>query len=510
MTTGIVYLVGAGPGDPGLITVRGLSLLQTAQVVVYDRLANPHLLEHAPKDAELVDAGKGPGNHEMRQEDINALLVKRGLEGKRVVRLKGGDPFLFGRGGEETEALARAGVPFEVVPGVTSAIAVPAYAGIPVTHRKAASSLAIVTGNEDPTKPETAVDWLKLARSTDTIVILMGLGNLPSIARMLVDGGRSASTPIACVERGTEPRQRTVTGTLGDIADKARSAGLAAPVVTIVGDVVRLRDAIAWFDRRPLFGKRVLVTRTRQQASALSGLLTASGASPVEVPTIEVVPPDDWRPVDVVLARLQGFHWVVFTSSNAVDAVLQRLSSMHKDARAFGSAKVCAIGAATADALRVRGITADVIAQESVSEGVVDALRGQIKTGNRVLLPRQSGGREVIAPGLRVLGVDVTEVTAYALRTPTDVRERIRAALAGGIDIATFTSSSTVRNLVDALDGDVSKLKDVVVASIGPVTSATARELGLRVDVEAKEHTVPGLVAAAVEYVNSRKSANSP
>ena len=498
---GIVYLVGAGPGDPGLITVRGLDALKKAEVVGYDRLLDERLLSHAPSDARLVDAGKGPGEQAMRQEEINALLVREGKAGRRVVRLKGGDPFVFGRGGEEAEALAQAGVPFQVVPGVTSAIAAAAYAGIPVTHRSVASSVAFVTGSEDPAKPTSSVDWARLAKATDTLVVLMGLANLRSIAEALVAAGRAPETPVALVRWGTELWQQVVTGTLATIAEQADAAKLTSPVVTIVGDVVRLRDKLAWFDRRPLFGKRVLVMRRRPQDSGVSELLEAQGAIPVLLPTIEVVPVDDWRTVDEALKEASTYQWAVFTSVNTVELIFQRLSAMSKDARAFGAAKVCAIGAATAAALRERGIIADLVPDEAVSERALEALKDRVRPGDWVLLPRQFEGRDALQRGLRGLGVHVNEVVMYFVVTPSDARERAKRILEEGVDIATFTSSSTVKNLVEILDGDVSRLNGVVIASIGPITSATARHWGLRVDVEAKEHTVPGLVEAVVESI---------
>ncbi|MBM3945808.1 MAG: uroporphyrinogen-III C-methyltransferase [SAR202 cluster bacterium] len=507
---GIVYLVGAGPGDPGLITVRGLTVLKSADVVVYDRLLDERLLEHAPAGARLVDAGKGPGEHSMAQGDINKFLVHEGKAGNRVVRLKGGDPFVFGRGGEEAEALARAGVAFEVVPGVTSAIAAAAYAGIPVTHRSVASSVAFVTGSEDPSKGSSSVDWAGLARSVDTMVLLMGLGHLGSIAHQLVSGGRSSDTPVALVRWGTEPWQEVVTGTLKDIAERAEQARLTSPVVAVIGDVVRLRDKLAWFDRKPLFGKRVLITRTRHQASEISELLAQQGAMPLQLPTIEAVPPEDWGRVDEVLTGVGTYHWAVFTSTNAVEMTFQRLTALGMDARAFGGAKVCAIGMATADALRGRGIVADLVPDEALSESALEALKTRMRTGDHVLLPRQLGGRDALPRGLRALCAHVEEVVMYSVRTPAGTKERARRILDEGVDIATFTSSSTVKNLVEALDGDVSRLSDVVIASIGPVTSATARELGLRVDVEANEHTVPGLVGAVVEYVGQRAPHRSP
>ncbi|MSQ12332.1 MAG: uroporphyrinogen-III C-methyltransferase [Dehalococcoidia bacterium] len=500
---GIAYLVGAGPGDPRLITVRGLELLRRADVVVYDRLADPRLLAEAPSNAELIDAGKGPGHKMLRQEQINDLLIGKAREGKTVVRLKGGDPFLFGRGGEEALALATAGVTFEVVPGVTSAFAAPAYAGIPVTHRGVAASVAVVTGSEDPAKEAAAVDWSRLAHAADTLVVLMGLANLRAIASALVQAGRPAGTPVALVRWGTQPSQQVLMGTLATIADQAEAAALTSPVVTIIGDVVNLRETLAWFDRKPLFGKRVLVTRTRQQAGVLSELLTAEGAMPLELPTIELVPAEDLAPLDTALVRLSSYQWVVFTSANAAGLLFQRLAAQGKDARAFGAARVCAIGPGTAATLQQYGILVDFMPGEYVAEKLLEGLASRVKAGDRVLLPRAAGGREVLPHGLHLLGAHVEEIPIYEARTPSLARERARRLFCDGLDIVTFTSSSTVRNLLDLLDGDTGLLNGVLVASIGPVTSATAREAGLRVDVEAAMHTVPGLARALVEHMTA-------
>ena len=498
-THGMVSLVGAGPGDPELITAKGLRLLQSADVVVYDRLVDPRLLEQARPDAELVDAGKGRAHRRMEQGEINDLLVQLGGEGKRVVRLKGGDPFLFGRGGEEALALVEGGVPFEVVPGVTSALAAPAYAGIPVTHRGVSSSLAIVTGSEDPSRGRSGVDWRSLSRA-DTLVVLMGLEGLAGVVEALLEAGRPPEAPVALVQWGTEPHQRTVTGSLADILERARQADLQPPVLTVVGQVVGLREKIRWFDAGPLFGKRVLVTRTREQASVLSDLLARQGARPVELPTIAIEPLEELSALDAALGRLGDYQWVLFTSANTVALLFGRLEALGRDARAFGGAQVCAIGPGTAAALEARGIRPDYLPEEFVSEAVVAGLSQRLTAGSRILLPRAVGGREVLPQGLRDAGARVEEVPIYRAVTPPDAERRARAILQEGLDIATFTSSSTVRNLIELLGGNPAPLRDVTVACIGPVTAETARELGLRVDVVATEYTVPGLVEALVHH----------
>ena len=511
---GKVYLIGAGPGDPGLLTVKGREALERADVVVYDRLAHPSLLDYAPPSAERVFAGKARGQQELTQEGINDLLVERARAGLRVARLKGGDPFVFGRGGEEALALARCGIPFEVVPGVTSAIAAPAYAGIPVTHRGIATGFTVVSGSEDPSKPESSVRWEALARSLaahgGTLMTLMGWASIEKILEALQRAGLPADTPVALVQWGTWNRQRTVTGTLVTAAVKGRAAGLAAPVVAVIGEVVRLREELAWFDNRPLFGKRVLVTRSRTQASRMCELLEDAGAVAVELPAIAIVPPDDFAPLDDAVNRLASFGWVIFASVNAVDSVFERLDAQGLDARAFGAARVGAIGPATAAALERRGIRPDFTPSRSVSSAALEELAAYDWSGVSVLMPAADIGRDELAEGLSRLGASVQRVTAYRTITPPDAAQRARGAFADGIDIVTFTSSSTVRNLLALLEKDGGSGKDdlsrSLIACIGPVTAGTARELGLRVDIEAEEHTVEGLASALSQRFSDAKS----
>lgn len=502
---GVVYLVGAGPGDPGLITARGLALIRNAHVVVYDRLVNRVLLDEAPEQAELVDAGKARGDRRMSQEDINLLLVDRARNGLRVVRLKGGDPFVFGRGGEEAEWLAEAGVLFEVVPGVTSAIAAPAYAGIPVTHRKLASQVTIVSGSEDPAKPESAVDWERLTKLGGTLVVMMGWETLPAIVDALRTNGMDDSTPVALIEWGTEPSQRTVAGTLADIVCQGREAGLAPPVVAVFGDVAALRDRIQWFEDRPLYGRRVLVPRTRAQAGALSQLLRERGAQPLEIPTIAIRPVEDSELLDIALRSLHTYAWVVFVSVNGVREAFCRLEQIGLDARAFGDSRVCAVGSATAAALREHGVIADLRPRESVSESIVDGLSEAGVAGQRVLLLRAEAGREELSDGLMAAGALVDDVAVYRTVVPEVSRERVRDLLSGdGVDAVALTSSSTLTNLLSLLDGDASVLDGVAVACIGPVTAATARDAGLHVDVVASESTVAALANALVDHFSPR------
>jgi uroporphyrinogen III methyltransferase/synthase len=494
---GIVSLIGAGPGDPSLLTLRGAAALAAADLVVYDYLANPALLAHARPQAERIYVGKKAGSHTLSQDEINALLVERGLAGQRVARLKGGDPFVFGRGGEEALALVEAGLPFEVVPGVTSAVAAPAYAGIPVTHRGLATSFAVITGHEDPTKEESTLDWSHLATGVDTLVFLMGVGNLSQIVEQLVIHGRPASTPVALVRWGTMPDQQTVSGTLTNIAGRVKAAGLRPPAVTVVGPVAGLRQHLRWFEDRPLFGQRALVTRTRQQASALSVRLRTLGAEAVELPTIRIAPPADWAPLDRAIRQLPDYDWIVFTSVNGVGYFWERMNAAGLDARALHGLRLAAIGPATAAELHAHGLRADYVPAEYVAEAVAAGL-GDVR-GLRILLPRADIARPALADLLREGGAEVIEVTAYrTLQPETDPAEL--ADLLARVNLVTFTSSSTARNLAAmARDAGLDlpqALGQATVACIGPITAGTARELGLAVDVVAKEYTIDGLVQA--------------
>ncbi len=513
MNKGIVYLVGAGPGDPGLITVKGLECIRRADVIVHDRLASPELLREARPDAEMIYVGKAASRHAMKQDDINLLLVDLGKQGKTVCRLKGGDPYVFGRGGEEAEALVEAGVRFQEVPGVTSAIAVPAYAGIPVTHRDFTTGVAIFTGHEDPTKGKSTIAWDKIATGVGTLVFVMGMENLPNIVEKLQTHGRSPETPVGLIRWGTMPRQETVVGTLSNIVEKAREAGLTAPVITIVGEVVSLREKLRWFDNRPLSGKRVLVTRTREQASFLSALLRDEGAEPVECPTIKIEPLEDFSELDRALENLGQYDWIVFTSVHGVRAVLERLSTLGQGPEALSGSRLAAIGPATSKELTNAGLRITYQPKQYVAEAIIEGMEDV--TGSRILLPRADIAREALAIGLREKGAVVDEVDAYRTVPASAEAGPVRLMLASGkIDAVTFTSSSTVSNFVALLEQDagtaepptgtqdrpvLSLLEGVKVACIGPITSKTARELGLPVDVEAKEYTIPGLVEALID-----------
>jgi len=504
--SGKVYLIGAGPGDPGLITVKGMRCLASAEVVVYDRLVSPRILGYAPPHAEFIFAGKSPERHALQQGEINALLVERARAGKVVARLKGGDPFVFGRGGEEAEALREAGLDFEVVPGVTSAVAAPAYAGIPVTHRDFTSSLAIVTGNEDPNKPGSAIEWNRLA-GCGTLVFLMGMANLPEIARRLKEAGMPGETPAAVIQWGTTAKQRTVTGSLNDISRKVAAAGLTSPAVVVVGKVAGLRERLAWFEQGPLFGRRIVVTRSREQASVLSEAISALGGEVFEFPTIRIEAPEDWGALDAAIRSAEKYDWVIFTSVNGVKVFFRRLRELGCDIRAFSRAAVAAIGPGTRSALEERGLLVAYMPEEFRADAIAAGLRERAKTGVRVLLPRADIAPDSLPRALAESGFAVDNVTAYRTvperRNAAVLREMLRA---GAVDGVTFTSSSTVKNFVAALEpGAGELLKDVMVASIGPVTSAAAQELGIKVDVEARRYTIDGLVEAIVEHFERMK-----
>lgn len=492
MATGKVYLVGAGPGDPGLLTIKGLECIRRADVIVYDRLVHPSLLCHASPDAELIYVGKASSAHTMKQEDINQLLVDKAKEGKTVVRLKGGDPYVFGRGGEEAEVLVENGIEFEEVPGITSAIAAPAYAGIPVTHRDFCSALGIVTGHEKG--EESRIKWDKIATGLDTAVFLMGVENLPNIVASLVENGRDPSTPVALVRWGTRPEQETLVGTLADIVEKVRTTGFKSPAVTIVGDVVTLREKLRWFDNRPLFGKRILVTRSRDQASELSQLLREQGAEPIEFPVIKITPPESFEQLDVALDRVDQYDWLLFTSANGVLSVMSRLSDLGRDVRWLKGPKVGAIGPATAEAIACLGIRVDFTPSRFVAEAVVEEFP-EDPSGKRILIPRAQEAREVLPEKLTERGAQVDVVTAYRTEIEESCAAPIQEMLAEGeIDIITFTSSSTVKNFVKLIGASVPE--GVRIACIGPITAQTAEELGLKPDIVAEEYTIEGLVRA--------------
>jgi len=505
LSTGYVYLVGAGPGDPRLITVRGLECLRLADVVVYDRLATPRLLEEAKAGAELIYAGKSPERHALTQAEINDLLVRKAGQGMVVTRLKGGDPFVFGRGGEEAEALARAGIPFEIVPGVTSTIAVPAYAGIPVTHRGLASSLAIITGHEEPGKRDTALRWRELATATDTLVMAMGMENLAAIAEKLMENGRSPETPVAVIQWGTRPEQRTVVAELKNIAQAAATAGLSSPAIIIVGAVVRLRETLNWYERKPLFGRKILVTRAREQASVLREKLEELGAMVYEYPVLEIVPQWPWLGWEEISAKLHQarYRFVVFSSANGVRSFFEGVWRLGYDSRVLAGASLVAIGPKTGEELARYGLRVDFVPQEYRAEGLASLLEKELGgQKGEVLLVRSNIGRDFLAEHLRAGGHGVDELVVYRTEENTAGAKELQRLLAEDqVDIITFTSSSTVRNLLKLIEGRKDLLTGVKIACIGPVTAETAREAGLPVDVVAEEYTIDGLIRALVKEV---------
>jgi uroporphyrinogen III methyltransferase / synthase len=491
---GRVYLVGAGPGDPGLMTARALELLARADVILHDRLIPAGALDGARDDAELVGVGKEAGGRSTPQEEIERLMVQRAREGREVVRLKGGDPFVFGRGGEEAEALRAAGVPYEVVPGVTAGVAAPAYAGIPVTHRDHASAVAFVTGHEDPDKPESALDWAALARFPGTLVFYMGVRRLGAIAERILAEGRPHDEPAAVVQAGTLPDQRTVTAPLGELAERAEATGIGAPAVTVVGPVAGLHDALAWLAARPLHGRTVAVTRARAQASALAARLRALGAGVVEAPAIRIEPLAGEAP------DVSAYDLVCLTSANGVRLLFARLREAGRDARALAGATVAAIGPGTAAALREHGIEADVLPERSVAESLVDALR-EVPV-KRALVARAAEARDVLPDALRERGAEVDVLALY--ETVAEPLDDGTLAAARAADYVTFTSSSTVRFFLDAAGGDAGLSDGTRIVSIGPVTSSTLREHGLEPDVEAARHDVDGVLDALVADASAR------
>jgi len=502
-----VYLVGAGPGDPGLITVRGKECIQNADVIIYDYLASPALLNYARKSAELIYVGKKGGDHTLSQDEINALIVEKANSGGIVCRLKGGDPFIFGRGGEEAEVLFKEKLSFEVVPGVTSAIAAAAYAGIPLTHRKLTSSLAFITGHEDPDKEETGINWSSLATGVGTLVFFMGVKNLPNIVKSLVEHGKSPDTPVALIQWGTTSSQKTATGKLKTIVEKARIAGIKAPAIIVVGDVVNLRKKLNWFEKRPLLGKRIVVTRARQQASDLVGLLSDLGAECLEYPTIKIMPPQNPRPLKQAVENLTAYDWIVFTSVNGVLYFFEQLFAAGKDVRALGRMKTAAIGPATAAQLREFGLASDIVPKTYRAESVVEAFKTEQLEDKKILLPRAAEARPILPKELKKMGAEVDEVPAYETRKVTESTDDLVQQLKDRrIDLITFTSSSTAKNFKALLPPENFKklTQGVTIAAIGPITSDTAAELGFDVHITADSYTIPGLVEAILKHYQKR------
>ncbi len=506
---GKVYLVGAGPGDPGLITMRGKYLLERAQVVVYDHLASKKLLKYVPQNAELIYAGKRGGiKHTFTQHEINQMLIDKASAGKTVVRLKGGDPFIFGRGGEEIEEIIKYNIPFEVVPGVTSATAAATYAGIPITHREYTSSVAFITGHEDPTKPDSSIAWDKIATGVGTIIVYMGIKNLPVIAENLIKNGRSPDTPVAVVRWASTPEQRSVVGTLATISDIVSQAGIKPPSLIIVGEVVTLRDKIDWFEHRPLYGKRILVTRTREQASELVSRLEESGANCIEFSTITLKPPESYEILDRELARISQYDWLLFTSINAIKFFFSRLYELGMDGRDLKGPQIAVVGKATSDALSAFGLKADLIPEIFTGDGLAESLIAKGVQDKKILIPRALKAREILPQELQKAGADVTIATAYRTVQPKGRKMALRQEFEDKhIDLVTFTSSSTVTNFLKMLDADSKEdlhrlMQNVLVVAIGPITAKTAEKSGLSVHIQPEKFTIPDMVNSMVAYFN--------
>ncbi|KIL36398.1 HemD protein [Cohnella kolymensis] len=508
MSKGKVYLVGAGPGDPKLITVRGLEALQRSDVVVFDRLAGPQLLNHARPDAERIYVGKLPDRHTMKQEDINQLLVDLALQGRTVTRLKGGDPTVFGRVGEEADLLRRNDISYEIIPGITSAISVPAYAGIPVTHRDLASSFSVITGHESPDKLDRSIQWDKVTNATGTLVFLMGVSKIGYISEQLMKHGRAPATPVALVQWGTRAEQKTLVGTLRDIERKVKEADFQPPAVIIVGEVVRQRETLAWVEDRPLFGQRVLVTRARSQASELAAKIDELGGEPYEFPVIETRAPKASATINAIrkaLADAEAYDWVMLTSVNGVEFFFHWLDRFSIDIRRFHKAKFVAVGPKTSAALAARGILADLLPENFRAEGMLDRLDGLVKPGQKALLPRGDLARELLPNELKAMGAEPVEIDVYetVFAAPQDLW--LPEMIANGeIHFITFTSSSTVHNLLQALrqlgiEDPAAALQNIEIACIGPITARTAEQNGLHVTVVPEDSTIDGLVQALAD-----------
>ena len=496
-----VFLIGAGPGDPGLLTLKGRDALAAANVIVYDALANESLLQYASPTAEKIYVGKIAGNHALPQDKINALLIDKARGNAIVARLKGGDPYIFGRGGEEAEALVQAGIPFEEVPGISSTIAAPAYAGIPLTHRDMASSVTIITGHENPDKAQSAHNWQALAASASTLVFVMGMKNLPGIVHNLLQAGMDPATPSALIFRGTTPSQRSLTAPLADLPSAAIKAGFSNPSVIVVGKVAQLRDSLGWFEQQPLFGRSIVVTRAREQASGLADSLTKLGAEVIQCPTIEIQPLADYSALDAAIHKLDHYHWLIFTSVNGVRHFWRRLEQVGKDSRALGSCRVAAIGPATADALREHGIQPDFIPSRYVAEGVVEgllSLEGGHIAEKHFLLPRAQQAREVLPETLRNAGAKVDVIPAYVTVPAAHRKDAVLQRLeAGTLDCVTFGSSSTVENFLALIPAETLKAHpQTFLAAIGPITAETLKKHGLPCHIMPEKFTIPDLVAA--------------
>jgi uroporphyrinogen III methyltransferase/synthase len=509
---GKVYIVGAGPGDIGLFTVKGFRCLQKADVVVYDFHLNAQVLNYIRHEAEFIYAGKRGGQHDMTQDDINKTLVEKAKEGKTVCRLKGGDPFVFGRGGEEAEVLAKEGIEFEVVPGISSSVAAPAYAGIPLTHRSYSSSLAVVPGYEDVTKKESSIDWSRLATGVGTIVFLMTVKNISQVCKKLIENGRKPDTPVAVVRWGTRADQTTLVGELSNISDLVKENEIKPPAVMVVGDVVKLRETLAWYEKKPLFGQRVLVTR---QHTLGFEPLEELGAELVEFRTIDIVPPNDWTELDQAIEKIDSYDWLIFTSVNGVKFFFQRLLDRNRDIRDLKGVRICAVGSKTESAINKYGIRVDLVPEKFNAEGLIEAFTAEQRTKNKeqrlkglkILLPRAEVAREVFPQKVRELGGEIDVFTAYKTVKPEVHGKRLKRFLKQGkISVATFTSAATFNNYMDIMGEDaIGLLEDVAITVIGPVTAKAVEEAGLKVSIMPKKATVEAMVEEIIKWATKKK-----
>lgn len=503
MKIGKVYLIGAGPGSIDLITIKGFKIIQSADVIVYDRLANPRLLNYKREDAELIYVGKTPNHHTLKQEEINELLVKLAKEGKVVARLKGGDPYVFGRGGEEAELLRTHNILFEVVPGISSSIAAPSYAGIPVTHRNVAVNFTVITGHENPSKSTSQINWKRLAEDNGTLIFLMGVSNLEKIVFELIENGKSRETPVALIQWGTRPEQRVVTGTLETIVSVVRSSGITSPAIIIVGEVVKMRDVLSWYEDKPLFGKRILVTRSREQASILSEKIEELGGEAWEYPTIKINTSFDDSKLRQEISNLTKYQWLVFASVNAFKAFKKVLIEERIDIRNLINIKIFAIGKETKQEIESSGLIVEAMPEKFVAEEVKKALSPLINLGDNILIPRSNLGRKILVDSLIELGANVSEVIAYEtiLAEDNDTSLLLEKLVNNEIHLLTFTSASTVSNFVKLIGKEnLDLINNIDIASIGPVTSKKILEYNLKVTIEAKEHTIDGLISEILSY----------
>ncbi|OGW05511.1 MAG: uroporphyrinogen-III C-methyltransferase [Nitrospinae bacterium RIFCSPLOWO2_12_39_16] len=520
-----VYLIGAGPGDPGLLTLKGKRCIEEANVIIYDHLVNKKLLEFAKDGAEIIYVGKVGGKHTKSQEEINLLLVTKAKEGKIVARLKGGDPFIFGRGGEEALELVSHKIPFEVIPGITAATSVPAYAGIPLTHRDFNSSIALITGHEDPSKGGSKIEWKGLSTCIENLIFFMGAKNLTNIVKKLIENGRKPDTPIAVIRWGTTPLQETIVGRLNDITEKAKN--VRPPAIIVVGGVVALREKLNWFEKKPLFGKRILITRPRGQTKSFVELLENEGAIIMQMPTIETVPPDSWDALDNAINRLDTYQWLIFTSANGVRFFIERLKANKKDIRELKGIKICAIGPKTAASVESFGIRVDAVPEKYIAEGVIEEMKKHGIEGKKILLPRASVARDILPLELKKMGAEIDVVDAYktvkSVEKASDIKNMIRKEK---IDVITFTSSSTVKNFMSYFNlpppllrkegikgrsnfdrGDDRKmLKNITIASIGPITAKTVEEFGLKNNIVSDEHTIERFTEKIIEYFGRKEN----